>query len=72
MDIEEAKVTFRITHVRLIHDAITRASLATKQLAGIMEKFQEQYRVEERVLTEAEILLCKYLRAAGVEGPMGR
>ena len=62
---EEQKITFRLSHVRLIHDAITRASTATTQLSEIMAHFQSQYKNEERVLNEAQRLLGNYLAAAG-------
>ena len=61
---EEQKVMFTVSQVRLIHDAITRASTATTELSQIMAAFNNQYRHEERVLTEAKQLLWNFLAAA--------
>ena len=65
VDTEDQKVTFKVSHVRLIHDAICRSASATTQLSEIMSHFHNQYKFEERVLNEAKQLLGTYLQAAG-------
>ena len=54
-------MTFRLSHVRIIHDALVRAATATTQLQQIMDQFSTQYKHEQKVLNEAKELLGKYL-----------
>jgi hypothetical protein len=59
--IENKEITFRLSHVRIIHDALVRAATATEQLEKIMEQFRTQYKHEQKVLKEAKELLGQYL-----------
>ena len=60
-NIENKQVVFRLSHVRIIHDALVRAATATEQLQNIMDQFSSQYKHEQKVLNEAKELLGKYL-----------
>jgi hypothetical protein len=60
-NIEDKQVVFRLSHVRIIHDALVRSATATEQLQNIMDNFSLQYKHEQRVLNEAKELLGKYL-----------
>jgi hypothetical protein len=60
-NIEDKQVIFRLSHVRIIHDALVRSATATEQLQNIMDNFSIQYKHEQRVLNEAKELLGKYL-----------
>ena len=60
-NIENKQITFRLSHVRIIHDALVRAATATDQLEKIMDQFSSQYKHEQKVLNEAKELLGQYL-----------
>ena len=60
-NIENKQVVFRLSHVRIIHDALVRAATATEQLQTIMDQFSSQYKHEQKVLNEAKELLGSYL-----------
>ena len=63
-EVEDMQCSFRISQVRIIHDAIVRANKATQELTKIMMHFTDQYRAEERVLGETQTLLANHLQAA--------
>ena len=66
-ELEEQTVKFKLSHVRIIHDALTRASMATTNLQHVLNQFLGQYKNEERVLNEARDLLAQYLAGSTVE-----
>ena len=58
---EDSQVVFRLSHVRIIHDALVRASMASEQLSEVMKAFDAQNEVERKVISQAKDLLGQYL-----------
>ena len=62
--VDSSNVNFKVGHVRLIHDSIQRAAIATRQLENIARTFSGQFANETRVLSKAKEVLGAFLKHA--------